>query len=59
MGSNSLKWIKTRANVSEKALDGQSKDESTKEVTLRHQQLYHYSRFLFEAVEFYGQRMTP
>eukprot|EP01084_Bolivina_argentea_P027809 51668_1 len=29
------------------------------EVSERHQQLYHYSRSLFEAVEFYGSYMEP
>eukprot|EP01083_Nonionella_stella_P285217 970867_1 len=36
--------------------DDESEDEQVSE---RHQQLYHYSRSLFEAVEFYGHFMEP
>ena len=32
-------------------------EEQQEDITSRHQQLYNYSRFLFEAVEFYGTRM--
>ena len=35
-------------------LDGET---STKQVETRHKQLYHYSRFLFEAIEFFGSKM--
>ena len=33
-------------------------ETKTKEVEERHRQLYHYSRFLFEAVEFYGKAVN-
>ena len=36
-----------------------NKDEKREQVEKRHQQLYFYSRYLFEAIEFYGQRMSP
>ena len=34
-----------------------NKNETNVEVAERHRQLYHYSRALFEAIEFYGQYM--
>ena len=37
-------------------LDGEKHDSQVSE---RHLQFYHYARALFEAAEFFGQRMTP